>query len=201
VPETNTTHAEPVSSEHDDHPIAVSEQNTSPAETGSRICGIRKKTFFIALAAILFVVAAVVGGVTGGVLGTRGGNSSVRTSSSFLIAYQLMSQNQGSSDEQGTPTHSPPSPTASSSSIPSDTGGGNTTSASPTPTRQMKAWRTREAIFTAWQAASGDLYLQGYNPPVQTWGAPLRMDLTYPAVNNTPLALCFWNLGGIFVRL
>jgi hypothetical protein len=124
---------------------------------------------------------------------------------SSLSAYELTIWDQSSSEPSST-TQPSSSETVPASSRPSTTTGGSDgplplPTATPTPMRQMKAWRTGNATFIVWQVPNGDLYLQGYYPLLQSWSSPLRLDLTYSAIDNTPLALFFYDYGDVFVRL
>lgn len=56
----------------------------------TRICGLRKKIFFIVLGIVLLVVAGIFAGVTGGILGTRSKSGSVRGSVSLCCVTSLL---------------------------------------------------------------------------------------------------------------
>jgi hypothetical protein len=67
--------------------------------------------------------------------------------------------------------------------------------------RAIVATQDEVTIFHMWQVSNGDLYMHGYYNVPSIWTDPLKLNLTYPAIRNTPIAALAWKFSDYFVRL
>ncbi|KAK5052061.1 hypothetical protein LTR84_002865 [Exophiala bonariae] len=158
-----------------------------PVKEDSRICGLRRKTFFVVLAVLLLLVAAAIGGAVGGVLGTRNKSSS------------------STANESNVPSPSTSSSPAFSSAAPSSSSGTtgtpstiNATVAAPAPIRAITATQDEVTVFVVWQVPNGDLYMHGYYNDPSVWADPFKLKMKYPAIMETPLAAVTWRYANFF---
>ncbi|KAK0618948.1 hypothetical protein B0T14DRAFT_554367 [Immersiella caudata] len=148
---------------------------TEPSTSG--ICGLSRKTVLVSLAALLLVAAAIAGGTAGGIINAR-----------------------NMSGEQNTPSGTDTLATPSSSS----TGAGATPVTSdapakaPSPLRFIATTQDEVSIFNFWQAMTGDIWMHAYYNHPSSWADPFRLNLTYPAIPNTPLGVLTWKFADYF---
>jgi hypothetical protein len=127
----------------------------------------------------ILIVAAVVGGTIGGILGTK---------------------KKSPSGDDGIASPSDPVP---SSTAPDPTPNGTTTVVAtvvaPSPMRMIVTTQDEVTIFNFWQDATGNLWMHGYYNTPSTWADAFRLNVTYAAVDNTPLAAVTWRFSDYFV--
>ncbi|KAF1814283.1 hypothetical protein P152DRAFT_266291 [Eremomyces bilateralis CBS 781.70] len=172
-------HADP-NNQHESHglyPVAVHEvdANALKSNAASVIPAENKKRVcgirrrILYFGLVFFVlVAAIVGGVAGGILGSRH-KSNRQDGQAPLTTNNL---------------NSPP-----------DT---NTSVPAPKPMRAIVAAQSDATIFIFWQVSNGDLYMHGYFNKPSIWANPMKLNMSLPAIDNTPIAAATWQSNDYF---
>jgi len=99
-------------------------------------------------------------------------------------------------DNTGSPTHS--STTISSTAV-SSIVSQSTTVPAPAPIRAISSTEYGVSIFKFWQKKNGDLYMHNYWNAVQKNTAPVKLNLTMLAIENTPISSTAWQYRDYFV--
>jgi hypothetical protein len=72
--------------------------------------------------------------------------------------------------------------------------------------RNIATAQYKRTVFNIWQRANGELWMHGYFLAmtdavhgIDEWTDPTNLQMTLPAINNTPIAAATWQVSDYFV--